>query len=94
MSPQSCPVWLLPAESGVLPVTFNSSARVDRKIVPIARLPVEQGREAAHAQLCSEEIVFALRHTTTNDATSPVGKLRRTRDATIVAGRKRRDLHD
>jgi hypothetical protein len=77
-----------------LRVTFNSCRARRLQIVSVARLAVERGREDAHVQLRPEEVVFALRDATTNDASFPVGTFCRTRDATIIAERKKRHLHD
>jgi len=49
--------------------------------------------EEMRAPLRPEEVV-ALRDAATNDAISPVGTFRRTRDAAIVREGKKRDLHD
>jgi hypothetical protein len=47
--------------------------------VPIARLAVEHRRDDARVRLHPDGIVFGLRDSATNDASLPVGKIRRTR---------------
>jgi hypothetical protein len=75
-------------------LTFNFRRARQLQIVPIARLAVERGREGAHVQLRPEEVVFALRNEVTNDASFPVRKFHRRRNAAIIAERKRPDLRD
>jgi hypothetical protein len=67
---------------------------VSSAIAFIARIAGEHRREDARMRLRPEGIVFALRNAVTNDASFPVGKFRRTRDAAIIAERKGPDLHD
>jgi hypothetical protein len=45
-------------------------------------------------RLRPEGVVFGLRNAAANDSSFHVGKFRRTRDATIIAERKKRDFHD
>jgi hypothetical protein len=52
----------------------------------------EHPREDGRLRLCPEGLVFALRNGATNDASFPAWKFRRTRDATILIERERRDF--
>ena len=58
------------------------------------RLADEHRREDARVRLRPEGVVFALRDAATNDASLPIRKIRRTRDATIMTERRRSDLQD
>jgi hypothetical protein len=87
-------LWSDLANQNALRVTFNDGAPGERKWHRSQGLASEHRREDACVGLRPEGVVFALRNAVTNDASFPVGKFRRTRDAAIIAEPQRPDLHD